>query len=227
MSDTIIEIHQKVEKLCFQATEAINTNNLPSAFEFVAQAKKLLPSDAWTDENYYEQVLNVNLLLAESEYASGNHSAAITIYQNVLPNVVDSVDRLKVRFLLLKSSSSSSQYEIMYDEFVDLLASNPSTHCLVANGDSFTEKWIESSTIQIKDILSNFSDLKDILQMKESEDEEAIAFSRCLLECFQGVYLGKNSNKIFLFVTPLLVFKMMAEDGLYLDLTHTIFVALG
>ncbi|KAG2370627.1 hypothetical protein C9374_014729 [Naegleria lovaniensis] len=190
-------------------------------------AKQTLPANSWSNESYYEQALSVNLLYAECEYVSGNHSSAVEVYQNILPNIVDTVDRLKVRFLLLKSASASSKYETMYDEFVDLLASNPSTHCLVANGDSFTEKWIESATNQIKDVLQNFADMSEILEMKECADEEAIAFARCILECVQGVYIGKNSNKIFLFVTPLLLFKTMIEDGLYADLTHTILVSLG
>ncbi|KAL9643390.1 hypothetical protein ABK040_010008 [Willaertia magna] len=222
------ETLKEIEKLCLACTNAIGKNNLKLAFEHISNAEQLIPPGAWTDMVFYNVALNVNVLLAECEFYSRNYDKSIEIYESLLTRIPDPIDKLKVRYLLLRSCSICSRYEQIYDEYVALLANNPSTHCLVANGDSFTEKWIENTTINIKEILTGFSTFEEILELKPClQEDETLHFARCILECIQGIYLGRNANKIYLFVTPLLVSKLMFDEGLLPILSHLILTSLG
>jgi predicted ATPase len=217
------ELHQlnlRVGKL------ALSLSAIDTACHYADIAKVLLPVNPWA-LMVYETSLKSMLLCAQCETARKQYESAIQIYEHLLTKVKGEADTFQVQNHLLQTSAMLGRYEFIYDEYLTFLAKNSSTLCLVANDDRFIQDWIVDHLDEIKQNLSRLRRLEDIMSLPQNSNRERTLFMKCLINCTCGVYMGKNANKVYMLVTPLLLAKMMFDEGACDDVTHCILSLLG
>ncbi|WP_031357372.1 AAA family ATPase [Caballeronia sordidicola] len=98
---------------------AMSSTAYASARNYLAQATRLLSPDAWTQR--YPLTLDLYLAFSECEYLVGNFPAADALFDTILGEAHDNIDRAKVYSLRMKLYQVAGKYDDSYAAGLDAL----------------------------------------------------------------------------------------------------------
>ncbi|MGV7219365.1 AAA family ATPase [Bradyrhizobium sp. UFLA05-112] len=109
----LIEAHDEREQVAglnvLAGKRAKSSTAYASARNYLVQASKLSPLDAWTSR--YETTFELYLLLSECEYLAGNFEAADALFDIILDRASSNLDRAKVHSLRIKLYQVAGKYD--------------------------------------------------------------------------------------------------------------------
>jgi len=177
---------EQVIQLNFRAgLRAKSSAAYASARTFLGQAAELLSSDAWTQR--WEETFNLQLALSECEYLVGHFAAADTLFDQILHNARNNLERAKVHSLRLKLYQVAGKYDESCAIAVEALQDFGIT---LPNGAAAIEAAVTAESREIPANLGGRA-ISELLEAPAAADPATRAIIDLLGEAMVCFYIGR------------------------------------